>query len=147
MTMIVATHERYFAESVSDRVLIMAEGRIHEQSPSTEVMRHPRTGRARRFLSAVKPRKRSAWRMWDAATAADHAAVDRDRCDRAHQGHGHRLGDRHARNRLQGVECLTGDVPRAGELRLCRAAYIALSIPIAMISRQVDLHLRWKVAR
>ena len=30
MTMIVVTHEMHFAESVSDRVIIMADGRIIE---------------------------------------------------------------------------------------------------------------------
>ncbi|WP_171060907.1 amino acid ABC transporter ATP-binding protein [Poseidonocella sp. HB161398] len=56
MTMIVVTHEMHFAESVSDRVLIMADGRIIEQGPSAEVMRNPQTERAQRFLSAVMNR-------------------------------------------------------------------------------------------
>ncbi len=56
MTMIVVTHEMHFAESVSDRVLIMADGKIVEQGPSAEVMRNPQTERARRFLNAVKDR-------------------------------------------------------------------------------------------
>ena len=56
MPMIVVTHEVHFAESVSDRVLIMADGKILEQGPSAEVMRNPQTERARRFLSAVMNR-------------------------------------------------------------------------------------------
>jgi len=56
MTMIVVTHEMHFAEDVSDRVIIMADGRIVEQGPSREVMRSPQTDRAARFLSAVKDR-------------------------------------------------------------------------------------------
>lgn len=56
MTMIVVTHEMHFAESVSDRVLIMADGKIVEEGPSAEVMRNPRTERAQRFLNAVKGR-------------------------------------------------------------------------------------------
>lgn len=56
MTMIVVTHEMHFAESVSNRVLIMADGKIIEQGPSAEVMRNPQTERARRFLSAVMNR-------------------------------------------------------------------------------------------
>jgi len=56
MTMIVVTHEMHFAESVSDRVLIMADGRIVEQGPSAEVMRNPQSERAKRFLRAVKDR-------------------------------------------------------------------------------------------
>jgi polar amino acid transport system ATP-binding protein len=53
MTMIVVTHEMHFAESVSDRVIVMAEGRIVEEGSSTQVMRSPTTERARRFLHAV----------------------------------------------------------------------------------------------
>ncbi|MBB3770176.1 polar amino acid transport system ATP-binding protein [Angulomicrobium tetraedrale] len=56
MTMIVVTHEMRFAENVSDRVIIMADGRIVEQGPSGTVMRNPQTERAQRFLHAVKDR-------------------------------------------------------------------------------------------
>ncbi|MGX5844940.1 amino acid ABC transporter ATP-binding protein [Mesorhizobium sp. ArgA1] len=56
MTMIVVTHEMHFAETVSDRVVIMADGQIIEQGMSQEVMRNPRTGRAQRFLRAVRDR-------------------------------------------------------------------------------------------
>ncbi|MEK6348295.1 MAG: amino acid ABC transporter ATP-binding protein [Burkholderia sp.] len=56
MTMIVVTHEMHFAESVSDRVIIMADGRILEAGPSEAVMRRPQTERAAKFLSAVRDR-------------------------------------------------------------------------------------------
>lgn len=56
MTMIVVTHEMHFAESVSDRVLIMADGRIIEEGVSAEVMKNPQSERAQRFLSAVMNR-------------------------------------------------------------------------------------------
>jgi polar amino acid transport system ATP-binding protein len=56
MTMIVVTHEMHFAESVSDRVIIMADGRIVEQGPSREIMRAPRSERGQRFLHALKDR-------------------------------------------------------------------------------------------
>ena len=56
MTMIVVTHEMHFAENVSDRVLIMADGRVVEEGPSASVMRNPQTERAQRFLRAVKDR-------------------------------------------------------------------------------------------
>lgn len=56
MTMIVVTHEMHFAESVSDRVIVMADGRIIEQGPSAQVMRQPQSPRAQRFLSAVMNR-------------------------------------------------------------------------------------------
>jgi polar amino acid transport system ATP-binding protein len=56
MTMIVVTHEMHFAESVSDRVIIMADGRIIEEGVSAQVMRNPTTERAKRFLHAVNDR-------------------------------------------------------------------------------------------
>ncbi len=56
MTMIVVTHEFQFAETVSDRVVVMAEGRIVEQGPSRQVLRDPRNERARRFLQAARDR-------------------------------------------------------------------------------------------
>jgi polar amino acid transport system ATP-binding protein len=56
MTMLVVTHEMNFAETVSDRVIIMADGKIIEQGPSKQVMRNPQSERAKRFLKAVKDR-------------------------------------------------------------------------------------------
>ena len=56
MTMLVVTHEMHFAESVSDRVIIMADGRIVEEGPSREVMKAPQSERGRRFLQALKDR-------------------------------------------------------------------------------------------
>ncbi|WP_131120103.1 amino acid ABC transporter ATP-binding protein [Lichenihabitans psoromatis] len=56
MTMIVVTHEMHFAESVSNRVLIMADGKVIEQGPSASVMRDPQSERAQRFLKAVRDR-------------------------------------------------------------------------------------------
>lgn len=56
MTMIVVTHEMNFAETVSDRVIVMADGKIVEEGPSKQVMRNPQSERAKRFLKAVKDR-------------------------------------------------------------------------------------------
>jgi polar amino acid transport system ATP-binding protein len=56
MTMIVVTHEMHFAEDVSNRVVVMADGSIIEEGQSVEIMRSPKTERARRFLSAVRDR-------------------------------------------------------------------------------------------
>lgn len=56
MTMIVVTHEMHFAESVSDHVMIMADGKVIESGPSVEVMKNPQSARAKRFLQAVKDR-------------------------------------------------------------------------------------------
>ena len=55
-TMLVATQELQFAEAAADRVVVMAEGRIVEQGPGRQVIRDPRTDRARRFLDAVQNR-------------------------------------------------------------------------------------------
>ncbi len=56
MTMIVVTHEMRFAESVSDRVIIMADGNIIEQGKSCDIIRGPQTERGKRFLRAVNGR-------------------------------------------------------------------------------------------
>ncbi|ROM50866.1 amino acid ABC transporter ATP-binding protein [Pseudomonas rhodesiae] len=56
MTMIVVTHEMRFAEQVSDRVVVMADGRIIEEGPSKDVMRNPKHERVQKFLTAVRDR-------------------------------------------------------------------------------------------
>lgn len=55
-TMLVATHELAFAETACDRTVLMAEGRVVEQGPSRQVIRDPRTARARAFLDALQNR-------------------------------------------------------------------------------------------
>lgn len=54
MTMIIVTHEMRFAESVSDRVVFMAEGEIVEQGPSRQIFRSPQMDRTRAFLRAIE---------------------------------------------------------------------------------------------
>ncbi|WP_413873861.1 amino acid ABC transporter ATP-binding protein [Albidovulum sp.] len=56
MSMIVVTHEMHFAETVSDRVILMADGKILEEGTSSQVMRNPQTPRAQKFLHAVMNR-------------------------------------------------------------------------------------------
>ncbi|MFP4894020.1 amino acid ABC transporter ATP-binding protein [Paraburkholderia sp. EG304] len=56
MTMMVVTHEMRFAESVSDRVIVMADGVVLEEGLSADVMANPKTERVQRFLSAVRDR-------------------------------------------------------------------------------------------
>ena len=56
MSMIVVTHEMHFAEQVSDRVVLMADGAILEEGPSADVMQRPKTERAKKFLNAVRDR-------------------------------------------------------------------------------------------
>jgi polar amino acid transport system ATP-binding protein len=56
MTMIIVTHEMHFAQDVSDRVVVMADGRMIEQGPPDEVLVKPVNERTRRFLRAVVDR-------------------------------------------------------------------------------------------
>ena len=54
MTMLVVTHEVRFAKEVADRVVFMAEGRIVEQGPPSQVLEMPRDPRTRRFLRMIE---------------------------------------------------------------------------------------------
>jgi polar amino acid transport system ATP-binding protein len=56
MTMVIVTHEMQFAREVSDRVLVMADGRIIEDGPPEDVFREPKHERTRQFLHAVLDR-------------------------------------------------------------------------------------------
>jgi polar amino acid transport system ATP-binding protein len=56
MTMIIVTHEMHFAQDVSDRVIVMADGRIIEQGPPSQVLVAPDNERTKRFLRAVTDR-------------------------------------------------------------------------------------------
>jgi polar amino acid transport system ATP-binding protein len=56
MTMIIVTHEMHFAQDVSDRVVVMADGRIIEQGPPDQVLVKPENERTKRFLRAVTDR-------------------------------------------------------------------------------------------
>jgi glutamate/aspartate transport system ATP-binding protein len=55
MTMVVVTHEMGFARKVANRVLFMDHGRIVEDAPTAEFFAHPRSERARLFLSKILP--------------------------------------------------------------------------------------------
>jgi polar amino acid transport system ATP-binding protein len=50
-TMLLVTHELGFAFHYADRVLFLAEGRIHESGTPDEVLKHPREERTRSFLA------------------------------------------------------------------------------------------------
>jgi polar amino acid transport system ATP-binding protein len=51
MTLIMVTHEMAFARRVSDRVIFMHQGRVHEAGPPRELFDNPQTVELRRFLS------------------------------------------------------------------------------------------------
>lgn len=53
MTMIIVTHEMGFAKEVANRILFMDEGVILESGSPAEFFDHPKTDRAKEFLSKV----------------------------------------------------------------------------------------------
>ncbi len=53
MTMIVVTHEMGFAREVADRVMLMDEGVIIEESPPAQFFSNPRHERTKLFLSKI----------------------------------------------------------------------------------------------
>ncbi len=50
VTMLVVTHELGFAKEVADEILFMDDGRIIESGPPEELLKNPKTPRAREFL-------------------------------------------------------------------------------------------------
>ncbi|WP_420846578.1 amino acid ABC transporter ATP-binding protein [Nocardioides jishulii] len=53
MTMVVVTHEMGFARTAGDRVVFMADGAIVEENTPEEFFTHPRSDRAKDFLSKI----------------------------------------------------------------------------------------------
>ena len=53
MTLLMVTHEMSFARKVSDRVVFMHAGRIHEIGPPAQIFGAPQTAELRQFLSAL----------------------------------------------------------------------------------------------
>jgi polar amino acid transport system ATP-binding protein len=53
MTLLMVTHEMNFARKVSDRVIFMHQGRVHEMGPPGELFAQPRTPELRQFLSSL----------------------------------------------------------------------------------------------
>jgi polar amino acid transport system ATP-binding protein len=53
MTLLMVTHEMGFARKVSDRVVFMHAGRIHEMGPPQALFGHPQTPELKQFLSAL----------------------------------------------------------------------------------------------
>jgi polar amino acid transport system ATP-binding protein len=56
MTMIIVSHELHFAEDVSDRIVMMADGRVIEAGAPQEVLHQPQHERTQRFLRALDER-------------------------------------------------------------------------------------------
>lgn len=53
MTMLCVTHEMGFARKVADKVVFMDDGQILEQSTPDDFFEHPKTDRAKDFLSKI----------------------------------------------------------------------------------------------
>ena len=53
MTMVVVTHELHFAQDVSDRVILMADGVWAEIAPPQELFTNPKEERTRQFLAHI----------------------------------------------------------------------------------------------
>ncbi|RBP99544.1 amino acid ABC transporter ATP-binding protein [Bifidobacterium xylocopae] len=53
MTMICVTHEMGFARKAADRIVFMADGQILEEGRPDEFFDHPKSGRAKEFLSKI----------------------------------------------------------------------------------------------
>jgi polar amino acid transport system ATP-binding protein len=54
MTLLMVTHEMQFARKVSDRLIFMHEGKVHEQGPPQALFEHPQTSELKQFLSALQ---------------------------------------------------------------------------------------------
>jgi polar amino acid transport system ATP-binding protein len=53
MTLLMVTHEMSFARKVSDRVIFMHQGRVHEMGPPASVFGQPQTPELQQFLSSL----------------------------------------------------------------------------------------------
>jgi polar amino acid transport system ATP-binding protein len=53
MTLLMVTHEMSFARKVSDRVIFMHQGRVHEMGPPAQVFGSPQTPELKQFLSSL----------------------------------------------------------------------------------------------
>ena len=54
MTLLMVTHEMSFARKVSNRVIFMHQGRVHEMGPPKELFGNPQTPELQQFLSSLQ---------------------------------------------------------------------------------------------
>lgn len=54
MTLVMVTHEMQFARKVSDRVVFMHQGKVHEVGRPQEIFGQPKTPELRQFLSGIQ---------------------------------------------------------------------------------------------
>ena len=53
MTLLMVTHEMSFARRVSNRVIFMHQGRVHEVGPPAAIFGAPQTPELQQFLSSL----------------------------------------------------------------------------------------------
>jgi polar amino acid transport system ATP-binding protein len=53
MTLLMVTHEMNFARKVSDRIVFMHQGRVHEMGPPAAIFGAPQTPELKQFLSSI----------------------------------------------------------------------------------------------
>ncbi len=53
MTLLMVTHEMSFARKVSNRVIFMHQGRVHEMGPPADLFGNPQTPELKQFLSSL----------------------------------------------------------------------------------------------
>jgi len=53
MTLLMVTHEMGFARRVSNRVIFMHQGRVHEMGPPSELFGNPQTPELKQFLQSL----------------------------------------------------------------------------------------------
>ena len=53
MTLLMVTHEMNFARRVSNRVIFMHQGRVHEMGPPEQLFGSPQTPELQQFLSSL----------------------------------------------------------------------------------------------
>lgn len=53
MTLLMVTHEMSFARKVSNRVIFMHQGRVHESGPPEQIFGQPQTPELKQFLSSL----------------------------------------------------------------------------------------------
>lgn len=56
MTMVLVTHEMAFAKKIADRVIFMADGKIVEEGPPSQLFENPQSNRTQQFLKDVTGR-------------------------------------------------------------------------------------------
>ena len=59
MTMIIVTHEMYFAKNISDRIIFMDNGVIAEEGTPKQIFEEPRNARTQEFIASFASQRGS----------------------------------------------------------------------------------------